>query len=329
MEHKKSFDLKPVFMVAGLVLLMLMFYGVSQLQSGDRRLIPLSVFALLAGLFFEAKQLYENWSKLFLTALGSFAFSLFVFLPGKHEEIYVLENHIEMWPYFFIFWFALFTITAHKDKTIARLTEGITLLQSIAVLYWIIDLHIYEINSSFVKFLMVIGLIFSAFSLFNAFTPFILSRTTRLTLSIWSCIIMVLLAADNIYSVYQNVDIESVNSIPLGLLIGLEYFLLGICAIYILQNFLMLMGFLPGRGTFFNAEYFRDLKELKNDHIKRYSDKQVHFFHSLFCVVITVTAFYLNYHYKVLPRNLAIWVVFVTFPFILNVFDFVTQRHRR
>ena len=87
----------------------------------------------------------------------------------------------------------------------------------------------------------------------------------------------------------------------------------------------MLMGFLPGRGAFFNAKYFRDLKELKSDHIKRYSDRQVSILHSFFCVLFTGTIFGLNYHYQILPRHIAIWIVFVTFPFILIIYDIATR----
>lgn len=328
MKEHKTYDLKPFLIVAGALLLLFVFYIASRMETSDKRLIPLSVLALLAGVFFEAKRLFQKWSTLFWVALGSFVFSFLSFLPGKHERVYIFEDHIQMWPYCFIFIFVIFTIAFNKDKTIPRLTEGITLMQSIAVIYWVIDLHVYETNSALVKVLMGIGLLFSAFSLFNAFTPFALSRTNRLTLSIWSCIIMVLFASDNIYRTYLNEDIEAVRSVPHGLAIGLQFFLLGICSIYVAQNFFMLMGFLPGKGTFFNAQYFRDVKELKDDHVKRYSDKQVSFLHSLFCLVTISGVFYLNYYYRVLPRNLAIWTVFVIFPFLLYIIDLVTHQIR-
>jgi hypothetical protein len=328
MKQNKFYDLKPFLIVAGLLLLMFVFYFASRIEKSDRRLIPISVFALLAGVFFEAKRLFEKWSTLFWVALGSFVFSFLSFLPGKHEPVYIVEEHIQSWPYYFIVLFVISTIAFNKSKTIPRLTEGITLMQSIAVVYWVIDLHVYEANSYFVKVLMGIGLLFSAFSLFNAFTSFVLSRTNRLILSIWSCVIMVLFASDNIYRTYQNEDIEVVGNIPQGLLIGLEFFLLGICSVYIAQNIFMLAGFLPGKGTFFNAQYFRELKELKDDHIKRYSDKQVTLLHSLFCLVIISGTFYLNYYYQVLPRNLAIWTMFIIFPLLLNIFDFASRKHR-
>jgi len=108
--------------------------------------------------------------------------------------------------------------------------------------------------------------------------------------------------------------------------IGLQYFLLGVSGIYIAQNILMLAGFLPGKGTFFNKQYFRDLQELKNDHINRYSDEQVNILHMLFCVLFVGTAFALNHYYHILPVHLAIWTMFVVFPVISEIYAAVTRK---
>jgi len=327
-RHKNPFKIKPIFFAAGLFLLVLTLFIALRIHSSDRRLIPLSVFALLAGLFYEARRLYEKWTTFLGVAFFSFVFSFLGFLPGKHEDIYILEDHIQMWPYVFIFLFVIITISFNEAKTISHVTEGITLLQSIAVVYWVIDLHLYEISSMFVKIFMGIGLLFSAFTLFNAFTPFILSRTKRLILSIWSCIIMVLFAADNIYRTYQNNQIEATSNLPDALFIGLQFFLLGISSIYITQNLFMLFGFLPARDTFFNAKYFKEIRELKNEHIKRYSVEQVSVIHSILCIAITGTIFYANYYFQILPRNLAILSVFVVFPYVLYIIEFMTKQFR-
>jgi hypothetical protein len=109
------------------------------MNNSGRRFIPLGVLALIAGVFFESKRLTEKWLTVLLTALGSFTFSFVAFLASKREQIYNFENHIEMLPYTFIFIFIIFKIIVHKDKVIPKLTKGITLLQSIAVIYWVID----------------------------------------------------------------------------------------------------------------------------------------------------------------------------------------------
>lgn len=233
-----------------------------------------------------------------------------------------------MFPYWFIVLFALFSIIAHDDKTVPKLTEGITLLQSIAVIYWFVDYGFADINGILLKLVMSAGVLYSLYSLFHAFTHTNLSRGRRLALSIWSSIVMMLFAVDNVYRVYQNEQIENTADITHGLYIALQFFLLGVSSIYMIQNFIMLVGFLPGKGTFFNAKYFRELREVKDGHIKRYSARQVNVWHSLFCVLFAVTIFVLNHHYQILPRHIAIWFVFVVFPLFISVYDLMASRKK-
>lgn len=325
-KPSRGFDSKPYIIVIGLLLLALVVFVGFRMHTSNRRLIPISVLAIIAGVIFEGKRISDKWSTVLFTALGAFTFSFLAFLPSKREHNYNFENHIEMWPYWFIIIFALFSIAFHGDKIISKLTEGITLLQSIAVVYWVVDYGFINTNNWFLKSLMFIGLVFSLYSVFHAFSNAILSRTSRLTLSIWSSIIMMLFAFDNIYRVYQNEQIENTADVTHGFYIGIQFFLLGVSCIYIVQNIIMLMGFLPGKSTFFNAQYFRDLEELKNTHVKRYSDKQVSILHSSFCMFFTGIIFFLNYHYQILPRHVAIWAVFVIFPFVLMIYDYATSK---
>ncbi|MBZ4044073.1 hypothetical protein [Flavobacterium hibisci] len=145
-------------------------------------------------------------------------------------------------------------------------------------------------------------------------------------LSIWSTIIFVLFAAENIIRTFQNEQIENSQNLTSGFYITVQYFLLGVSGVYIVQNFTMLIAFMPGKGTFFNKQYYKDLKELKNDHINRYSFQQVKILHSLYCIMFTGSLFYLNYYYKVMPKHIAIWLVFVTFPLILNLWNFIKNK---
>jgi len=181
-----------------------------------------------------------------------------MFLPGKHETNYVFENHIESWPYAFLVLFVILTVAFNKDKLIPKLSEGITLLMSVAIIYWVIDHGFYNTSSGFLKTIMIIGFIIAGFSIINAFVKIPITKSLRLFLSIWSSIIMALLAIDNIYSVYQNGQIEDSVFFLDKLSIGLQYFLLGVCSIYIAQNIMMIIGFLPDKNRFFNKDYFKD-----------------------------------------------------------------------
>jgi hypothetical protein len=322
-KSSSGFDLKPSIIVVGLFLLAISIIILTFLNYSNKRLIPISIFALIAGIVYENRRLSEKWSTTIYSGLFSFILSFFSFCPGKHEIEYNLENHIQIWIYSFIFFFVFLGVVFNKEKIIPKLTEGITLLQSIAVAYWIIDFGIIYSNNIFIIFLLVVALLFSMYSAYNAFSYVALSTLSRFVLSIWSSIVMVLFAVDNIYSVYQNEQIEDTAILSQGLLIGLQYFLLGVCSIYIVQNFMMLVGFLPGKGTFFNDKYFKDVVNLKNEHIARYSDIQVNKLYSLFCLLFVGTVFSLNYYFKLLPRNTSIWLVFVIFPYIILIYDYL------
>ena len=317
-RRNKNFIL--IFFIGLIVLLLTVSFAVTSQTSG-KRLIPISILALIAGVLFEGKRVSEKWSTVFSLTLVSLILSMLAFLPGKREHHYQFEDHIALWPYWFIIIFSIGSVFTHGDKIKPRLTEGITLLQSIAVVSWVVDYGIFATGGYFAKTLMGVCLLFSLYSAFHAFTYTQLTKRGRLTLSIWSSIIMLLFAIDNIYRVYQNDQIENTADISHGAYIALQFFLLGVSAIYIVGNFLMLMRFLSGKGSFFNAEYFRGLRELTNEHVDRYSHHQVSVGYSLMAAVFATGIFSSNHYYQILPRHLAVWLIFVIFPIFFNIGD--------
>ena len=329
MSKNAQRNLNILLIIIGLLIIVSIAFFVRKISLTEHRIFSISFIALLAGVLFESFRITDNWKTVIYIFIGASIFSLFNFLPGKHESNYVFENHLETWPYFFLFFFAFGSAIWHSEKTTAKLTEGVTLIQSISIIYWLFDYGITNIDNWFTKFLLAIALLFSAFSIFNALTFFVLSRTTRLALSIWSSIIMLLFAIDNIYRVYQNEDIETSKYFSQGLYIGIQFFLLGVSSIYIIQNFIMLMGFLPGKGSFFNSKYFNEIRELKNDHIERYSDQQVYILHSIICILITGTIYWLNYNYHYLPRHTTIWIGFILFPILLRLTSIKRRKNYR
>lgn len=302
-------------MIVGVLGIALTIYIAYRASISERKLFSVSLIALFAGLLFESFRISKNWKDIVFEFIGAYFFSLFCFLPGKREKVYDFETHIELWPYYFIIFFALFFVVISEDKVTAKLTEGITLLQSLSLIYWTIDYGFINFHNWFSITILTIVFIFSAFSILNALTYIRLTKTIRLTLSIWSSIIMFAFAIDNIIRVFSNQDIERSKYLSQGLYIGLQYFLLGVSAVYILQNFILLLNFLPSR----NGNYMKDLHENKIAHINRFSDKQVLIIYSIICIVFATTFYYLNYHFQILPRHTMIWLVFSTFPIIVNL----------
>jgi hypothetical protein len=316
-----GFDLTPVVAIIGIIGLTLTIYIAYRTSLSDRKLFSISLLALFGGLLFESFRISDSWKTVIAIFIGSYFFSLLSFLPGKREQHYNFENHIQNWPYFLLFFFALAFAIFHKDRVTAKLTEGITLLLSLSFIYWTIDYGFTNYHNWFAISLLSITFLFTAFSILNALTNLHLSKGVRLTLSIWSTIILLAFAIDNIIRVFSNPDIES-KYISDGLYIGLQYFLLGVSAVYIMQNYILLSAFLPSK----HGNYRNDLRENKKDHIDRYSDQQVSIGHSFFCIGYTGTIYWLNYTYQILPRHTMIWLVIVTFPLILYISDMVSGR---
>jgi hypothetical protein len=317
MSKKPESVTSQLLVFIGAVAIALAFYAIYH-SVLPKQQIPMRVFALVAGVLFEGRRISGRWPTVLVNSIIASVFSA-AYLGRDEGPLF--GDYATQFSYMFIVVFSIFTIAFHEDKVTPQLTEGITLLQSIAVVYWVVDFGLLSTDSLWLKMLMIVGLLFSLYSLFHALTHSELSQAGRLTLSIWSSAIMLLFAVDNIHAVHQNREVEQVADLRLASNIGLEFFLLGVSAIYMVQNAMMLFRFLPGDGTFFNKAYFRDLQELKEEHIKRYSDQQVHVLHSLVCVLVSASAFALNYYYRLLPRNVAIWTVFVAFPLILAWYD--------
>ena len=193
---------------------------------------------------------------------------------------------------------------------------------SISFVYWVIDYDFIQLDSWIILFLFVPGVFLALFSILHALTHMHLSRNSRLTLSIWSTIIMFAFAVDNIIGVFSNVEIEGAAYFSQGLYIGIQYFLLGVSAVYVIQNYILLAIFVPNR----HGGYFRDLREGFKLHIKRFSDEQVVIIHSLICILYAGTLYWVNYTYHLLPRHTMICLVIVSFPLALKAFIWLEEK---
>lgn len=319
-ESPAKLNLIPVIVIFGAFGLILAICIVKSLSPDDKKIFSVSFLALLAGLLVESFRVSNSWKKVVAIFVAAFFFSLLIFStellePGNNE------NQVETWPYYFIFFFALAFAIFHTNKVTIKLTEGITLLQSLALIYWITDYGFTNYPNWLVISLLSIGLLLSAFSIVNALTYIPLTKTSRLTLSIWSTVIMLAFAIDNIICVFNNPDMESSKYLSEGLYIGFQYFLLGVSAVYIMQNYLLLISFLPNK----NGNYKKDLEENKQTHLNRYSDKQVYLRDSLFCILYAGINYGLNYKYRILPRHTMIWLTFFTFPLILKLKNLILR----
>ena len=230
--------------------------------------------------------------------------------------MYDFENHIIQWPYAFLLVYSLLFFIRYEEKITAKLTEGITLLLSISMLYWCLDVGLFsDFDNKFLVFLAVFVVFSSLASIFYILTDIELTKNHRLILSVWSTIIILVFSIDNIYNVYNKGDLESSKLFSENFILVVQHFLLGISSLYFVQNAALILRLLPSKG----GNYSEDLAKIKKEHIYRYSDQQVDSYLAFLCLVYSLVLYGLNMKYHIFPRNVMIWFVIFTFPMILRL----------
>ena len=137
---------------------------------------------------------------------------------------------------------------------------------------------------------------------------------------------MMVFAADHIFYVFnQPVPEASLDTAQL-LLEGVPYFLLGVSSLYIMQNYLLLIAFIPGKKDKYVtdserlAASEREFRQSKEDHLSRYSANQISLIEAIYCIFYAFVVFGSNYYLDFLSKQSAIWLVFFTFPILLSGF---------
>ena len=297
--------------IFGLAIVAITIYMGRIINSCDKKIIHLNFIAILLGLVFEYKRLTVKWSTVIWTAIASYLLSFIVLGKYKHERVYVFEQHLEMWPYFFLVIFTTIATIIEYTRATKKMTEGITLLLTISINYWLLSNNYWHTGSILIKIFIAINVFLSLFSLFNALTYYNLSKGVRLILSIWSSIITFILAIDNFLKLYPNKDIENLPSFTYSALYFFQFFLLGISSIYIAQNISMIIAYIPTQN------YFDTFIQTNETHIKRYSKEQVHTLDSIIITCLCLILFTLNYIFKFLPVNFIIWATLTMIPLLL------------
>jgi hypothetical protein len=289
----------------------------------NKRLFTWSFIALFLGLLLESYFIFKRLNSILNCFSVSFFVSLLTFLPGKKERVYNLQNHIELWPYFFLLFFIIGVIILKQKEVTSKQTEGTTLLQSLAIVYWLFDYKFFD-DIDFPKALILIIIISAtSFSLLNALTKINLGKSNRLFLSIWSSCVLMSFAIDNIIRVFSNGDIDQQNSLITSIEVAIQYFFVGISSVYVVQNICMLLAFLPEKNT----KYKQTLYAAKKMHLDRYSDLQISTFDTVLCICYCTLFFVLNGIYNFIPRHTMIWFVIVTFPLLLHLQKRIRQKN--
>ena len=299
-------------------------YLLSLVFQADFYVLPFLTIPLICGLITENKRLSEHWTLFVMKLMFAFILSSFLVFIINLDNFNAAEQ-ISNWPYIFIIIFAFISAIFYEKKVTTRITEGVTLLQSIAVVYLIFHAGFFDLSNYFLSAALVVGIIFIAFSLYNAFSSHRLTRKTRLILSIWSSIVMSIFSVVYIYRVYHFDLFTGIYSIDYFINI-LQHFLLGVSLIYIIQNLRMVAVYVPSKNSFFDKDHLKRIARMNKLHIERFSGEQVRIKDSLLLGSVSVLVFSANYIFNFLPELTLIWVVFWTAPLLIAIKDRVAAR---
>jgi hypothetical protein len=283
--------------------------------SGSAGSVALAAVAM--GLVFELLWLTGSTSQVAGMSLAALALSFFGFLPYRHEPHYSYQAHLDAWPLYFVGSLLLVMIVMHRRQLIARIGEGSTLLHSIVFFYWMLDVSARYPGLSLV--LVIIAAVALLISVIHAWSAIPLSDGVRLGLSRWSSFVMLAFAI-------QAVAHAVVLAQGAGARAFLEFFLLGTAAGYMTTNATMLMGYLPGRGTFFNRAYFEHVRALNQEHLARFSAQQVT--PTQASVVTAGVGAFLAIHWflRPFPTTVAVWVILTVVPWAIHAWGWWMAR---
>lgn len=306
-------NFKPILIVVTILSLLITIIIDQNTPIDHRKLMRISLISLFLGLLVENYRITKDWLSLLNVFVGTYFLSLTWFLFNRKLKI---EQIIESWPFFFIGIFLLISLILYSEKLTQKLTEGFTLLLSLAFIYWLIEKGIFNFNTFLNSILTLLTVFFSGFSIFNSLSYVELNKSRRLWLSVWTTIIILVISIDNAISVLKNTYNDYIP-IYENLFLVLQYFLLGISSVYTAQNLNLIYSLLDKDTR----------RKAKRHHTQRYSETQVSIRDSVFCILFSGMTYFLNYYFNILPKNLMIWSVIFVFPILLSLIKNIKHKN--
>lgn len=281
----------------------------------DQQFIPFSMLALIGGLIYESYRITKSYEKILIYSVISYVISLFAFAPHKDEAIYSFDAHFHVWIFLYIIvYLFIFVVEQHK-KTTASIGEGTSFLFYLAFVYWLYERHLLNIDHIFTQILSVLMLIYSVFALVHAFSRIPHGAMSRLLLSVATSTVIFVLCISNILQLYDQGDLSLDRSASENIILSIQYFFLGTSAIYLFQNMMLLMAFIPSK---YSRTYIQDFKEAVQSHIDRFSDTHISLVQASLCLVISTLAYTFNAYVQLLNPNIVIWLVIFICPIIFQ-----------
>ena len=257
----------------------------------------------------------KDWKLTILKIFGSLILSLVVFMDKTGLTQDRIQETLTIWSYTFIAVFGITSMLYHNEKVILKMSEGISLLQSISFIYWINEMYREEILNHYIIVFIVSS--FSILSIYNSFSYKKLSPNNKLALSLWSSMIMIVFSIETFFSIIKNEN-HKISEIPFLITTYLEYFILGVSLVYLLKNAQLLSRYFPDKSEGYK-KFKKRIGKVNQIQINRYSDNQLKRKDTLFALIVLPLIYFSNYQYELFEPRLLIWGLFIIFPIINDI----------
>ena len=265
-----------------------------------------------AGFVVELKKKSTRWREILFGMLAAICMILFGgtlvlvvdWFKGKDNAVNIIEQSIYALPFgtfaINLFFFSIF----HEVRIMKLLGEGITFFYSVCFGYWLYSMGIFDGSLNILKWIVAaLYGVLMLFSLRQVLSYRALSDGVRLALSIYNTIILL------IFSIHYLINLgRNFNNTP-QLVQCLQFFLLGISSMYIVQNASMLLAYLPNKHHFYGKSHRADIRSQNQQHILRFSPEQVSRIDALIIAAIGLTLIILNELFVSAPVLMTIWLM--------------------
>lgn len=273
------------------------------------------VIPITIGVTYENLRISKDWKLTILKIFGSLILSLVVFMDKTGLTQDRIQETLTIWSYTFIAVFGITSMLYHNEKVILKMSEGISLLQSISFIYWINEMYREEILNHYIIVFIVSS--FSILSIYNSFSYKKLSPNNKLALSLWSSMIMIVFSIETFFSIIKNEN-HKISEIPFLITTYLEYFILGVSLVYLLKNAQLLSRYFPDKSEGYK-KFKKRIGKVNQIQINRYSDNQLKRKDTLFALIVLPLIYFSNYQYELFEPRLLIWGLFIIFPIINDI----------
>lgn len=306
----------PFIFLFSLFLIIIIYSGLSN-STNIHIAYCLFILSALLGLLYESKNITGSFrfAGIFIT-ISSIISGIFILLNGEaRADVFTFQMQLLLLAIVSIY-LMIINLTFEKQITI-RLHEGLTMVQSVAVAYWYIDASVTGEIETIINPGAAIGFGFVCHSIYHGLTRRKLTDEARTVLSFWSCASVFIFVFDNFQNLQNQNIVFPVTTLEITFSV-FSFFFIGISGVYMVRNIRLLFSMISK-----DEDTRRKAVDIQ---LSRYSRDQFNPGIASILFIICLCIFGINLYFRLMPRQILIWLVFVSLPYLAAISDVIEER---